>query len=302
MRLLPFTLVPLAVAAGAALLAGRTVAPLTAAPPAVEVLSDLTYARPGGSELQLDLARPRGAKGRLPAVLVIHGGGWVGGSRKQHDDLIQVLAGRGYVAATVSYRFAPLHRWPAQMQDVQAAVGWLRESAATYGIDPERVGAMGFSAGAHLAMLLGSVDAGDGLDGPGKATAASAKVQAVVSWFGPTDLTSDDYPEAARRLIEGLLGAQVAEGKGGASPVRYVSRGDAPMLLIHGTKDMVVPVSQATLMGEALTQAGVAGEVRLLVGQNHGWNGSLLADTLEDSIRWFDRHLKGVLPTLPRPR
>lgn len=273
---------------------------LEAEPGAVQVVPDLVFATAGGVELKLDLAKPRRREGRAPAVVVIHGGGWVGGSRKAHADLIQVLASRGYVAAAVQYRFAPLHRWPAQVEDVQAAVRWLRTNAASHGIDAERIGSMGFSAGGHLAMLLGVVDPGDGLDGP--AREPSAKVQAVVSWFGPTDLASEDYPEPARRLIVGLLGEASARRGGGASPVHFVSRGDAPMLLLHGTKDAIVPVSQATRMGEALTAAGVPGEVHLLVGRDHGWSGALLADTLEDSIRWFDRHLMGVVPDLPRPR
>ncbi len=286
------------VALAAAAVALRPSGGARAGEPAVVLVEDLAFASPDGHDLELDLAHPRKRAGRLPAVVVIHGGGWVAGSRKAHRDLLQVLAARGYVAAGLSYRFAPRHRWPAQIHDVQAGVRWLRSRAALYGLNPERIGAIGFSAGAHLAMLLGTVDADEGLG----AEAASAKVQAVVSWFGPTDLSSPDYPEAARRLIEGLLGPASAAGGGGASPVAYVSRGDAPLLLLHGTLDAVVPVSQATRMGEALTRAGVPGEVRLLVGAHHGWDGALLADTVEDSIRWFDRHLKGELPVLPRPR
>lgn len=276
--------------------------PLTAEERPVEVLPDLVYASPGGKDLRLDLARPRGAAGVRPAVVVIHGGGWAAGSRKAHSDLIRLLAQRGYVAATVQYRFAPLHPWPAQIEDVKAAVRWLRRHADEHGIDPAQVGAIGFSAGAHLAMMLGATDPRDGLEGPAEAGAPSSKVQAVVSWFGPTDLGSSDYPEAARRLIQALLGPRSSDAQGGASPVHYLDRGDAPMLLLHGTKDRVVPVSQATRMSEALTRAGVAGEVRLLLGADHGWDGPLLAETVEDSIRWFERHLKGVRPTLPALR
>lgn len=275
---------------------------LTAEERPVEVKADLVYASPEGSDLLLDLARPRGAKGPLPAVLVIHGGGWAAGSRKAHSNLIQLLAQRGYVAATVQYRFAPLHPWPAQIEDVKAAVRWLRSSASTYGIDPAKVGAIGFSAGAHLAMMLGATDPKDRLEGDAGPRAPSSKVQAVVSWFGPTDLSSSDYPEGARLLIQGLLGLGSADGAAGASPIRYLDRGDAPMLLLHGTKDRVVPVSQATSMSDALTKAGVPGEVHLLMGADHGWNGALLADTVEDSIRWFDRHLKGIVPRLPALR
>jgi acetyl esterase/lipase len=267
-----------------------------AAPGEYDLRSDLVYATHGGEKLRLDIALPKGGKGRLPGVVLIHGGGWAAGSRKLHVDLIERLAARGYVAATVSYRFAPLHPWPAQIHDVKAAVRYLRENADTFRLDPSRVGAMGFSAGAHLALLLGSADPGDGLEGEAAPGAPSSKVQAVVAWFGPTDLGAEDYPAAARRLIEGLLGPAARRGPGGASPISFASRGDAATLIFHGTKDAIVPVTQATLMADALTQAGVKGEVVLLLGEGHGWGGDLLARTAEDSWRWFDQHLKGLRP------
>jgi acetyl esterase/lipase len=208
------------------------------------------------------------------------------------------------VAAAVSYRFAPANPWPAQILDVKAAVRFLRAHAVEHGIDPERFGAIGFSAGGHLAMMLGSADPGDGLEGDAAKDAPPSKVQAVVSWFGPTDLDAEDIPATSKPLVEKLLGpgARAAPGKGDASPMHYVGRGDAPMLLFHGTKDPIVPVTQATRMAESLTAAGVRGEVHLMLGQGHGWMGTTLATTLEDSIRWFDLTLKGVVPPVPRPR
>jgi len=263
-----------------------------AAPEAYDLRSDLVYATHAGERLRLDLALPKGGPGRLPGVVVIHGGGWSAGSRKLHVDLIQRLAARGYVAATVSYRLAPLHSWPAQIHDVKAAVRYLRENADTFRLDPTRIGAIGFSAGAHLALLLGTADPEDRLEGEAAPGAPASKVQAVVSWFGPTDLDAEDYPPAARRLIEGLFGQR--QDRSGASPVRYASRGDAPTLMFHGTKDPIVPVSQATRMADAFTLAGVKGEVVLLLGEGHGWGGDLLTRTAEDSWRWFDQHLKGL--------
>ncbi len=267
-----------------------------AAPGEFDLRSDLVYATHGGEKLRLDIALPKGGKGRLPGVVLIHGGGWAAGSRKLHVDLIERLAARGYVAATVSYRFAPLHPWPAQIHDVKAAVRYLRENADTFRLDPAKVGAMGFSAGAHLALLLGTADPDDKLEGEAAPGAPSSKVQAVVAWFGPTDLGAEDYPAPSRRLIEGLLGPAARKGPGGASPISFASRGDAATLIFHGTKDAIVPVTQATLMATALTQAGVKGEVVLLLGEGHGWGGDLLARTVEDSWRWFDLHLKGLRP------
>lgn len=268
--------------------------PAAAAPGEFDLRSDLVYATHEGEKLRLDLALPKGGRARVPGVVVIHGGGWAAGSRKLHVDLIERLAARGYVAATVSYRFAPLHPWPAQIHDVKAAVRYLRENADTFRLDPDRIGAIGFSAGAHLALLLGTADPGDGLEGEAAPGAPASKVAAVVSWFGPTDLDAEDYPPVARRLIEGLLGER--QDRSGASPVRYASRGDAATLIFHGTKDPIVPVTQATRMADAFTLAGVQGEVVLLLGEGHGWGGDLLTRTAEDSWRWFDLHLKGLKP------
>src|SRR4051812_19922357 len=138
-----------------------SVSTFAASPPAnVDFQPDITYATVDGEELKLDLARPKDAKGALPCVLVIHGGGWAAGNRKSHDNITWELASRGYVAATVSYRFAPKYPFPAQIQDVKAAVRFLRGNAEKYDVDPAKVGAVGFSAGAHLSMLLGVMDKG----------------------------------------------------------------------------------------------------------------------------------------------
>ena len=117
-------------------------------PPAdVEFSRDVVYGKAGGQDLKLDLARPKKADHALPCILVIHGGGWGAGNKEQHDDITWLLARRGYVAATVGYRLAPAHPFPAQVEDVKCAVRFLRANAGKYGIDPDRFGAVGFSAG-----------------------------------------------------------------------------------------------------------------------------------------------------------
>ncbi len=266
------------------------------APPAnVEFVPDITYATVDGEELKLNLSRPRDAKGPLPCVVVIHGGGWKAGNRNQHNDLTWKFAERGYASATVSYRFAPRHPFPAQVQDVKAAVRFLRANAEKYGVDPQHLGAVGFSAGAHLSMMLGATDKGDGLDESGGNADQPSKVQAVVSFFGPTDLTAP-YPEATRPILKDLLGGTVEEKlelAKRASPITYVNAGDAPMLLFQGTKDPLVPHDQAVRMANALTNAGVPGRVELILGGNHGWAGGEVARTADSTFAFFDQYLKG---------
>src|SRR5947208_436433 len=152
-------------------------------PDDVEFTKDVVYGKGGGQDLKLDLSRPSHADGKRPCILVFHGGGWAAGNKDQHDDVTWTLAERGYVSATVGYRFAPDHRFPAQVEDAKCAVRFLRAHADKYGIDSERIGAVGFSAGAHLSMMLGATRKEDGLEGNGGWPDQSSKVQAVVSFF-----------------------------------------------------------------------------------------------------------------------
>lgn len=272
-----------------------TIKTLAADPPAnVDFQTDITYANVGGDELKLNLSRPKEFKGLLPCIVVIHGGGWAAGDRKAHNDLTWKFAQRGYVSATVSYRFAPRHPFPAQVQDVKAAVRFLRANAAKYGIDKSRFGAIGFSAGAHLSMMLGTMDKEDGLDDSGGNEAESSKVQAAVSFFGPTDLNLN-YPDVTKPILKDFLGTLPKDNPDlakKASPITYVNAGDAPMLLFQGTRDPLVPHEQAVAMADALTRAGVAGRVELILGAGHGWGGEDLARTANESFLFFDGVLK----------
>jgi len=271
-------------------------------PPAnVEFTPDVTYATVDGEELKLDLARPKEAKQPLPLVVVIHGGGWAAGNRKSHDNVTWEFAKRGYVSATVSYRFAPKHPFPAQIQDVKAAVRFLRANAERFAIDPAKVGAIGFSAGAHLSMMLGAMDKEDGYDDVGEHRDQPSKVQAVVSYFGPTDLLQP-YPDATKPILQKFLAGTVDEKRElakRASPITYVNAGDAPMLLLQGTKDPLVPHDQAVRMADALTKVGVPGRVELLLGAGHGWGGAEIQRTAAESYVFFEQYLKAK-PAAPK--
>ena len=281
-----------------------SVSGFAASPPAnVDFQPDITYATVDGEELKLDLSRPKDVKGPLPCVVVIHGGGWAAGNRKAHDNVTWELASRGYVAATVSYRFAPKHPFPAQIQDVKAAVRFLRGNAGKYNVDPAKVGAVGFSAGAHLSLLLGVMDKGDGLDDVGEYRDQPSKVQAVVSYFGPTDLLAP-YPEVTKPILEKFLGGPVEQKQElakRASPVTYVSAGDAPTLLFQGTKDPLVPYDQAVRMADALTKVGVPGRVELILGAGHGWAGVDMRRTGAETWAFFDQQLKPAAAAAAKP-
>jgi acetyl esterase/lipase len=264
-------------------------------PPAdVDFRRDVEYGRFGDETLRLDLSLPKGATGRLPAIVVIHGGAWRAGSLRQLDELTWHLAEQGFVAATVGYRFCPQHHFPAQVQDVKCAVRYLRAHADELHIDAAHMGAIGFSAGAHLALMLGVMDAKDGLDDSGGSPGVSSKVQAVVSYFGPTDLELPATDET-RPLLVDFLGGTLEEARDAyhrASPVNYVDGGDAPMLLFQGTNDPLVPPVHATRMADAMQAAGVAGRVELLVGAGHGdWTPEEFARTSAAMLAFFREHL-----------
>jgi acetyl esterase/lipase len=264
------------------------------APADIHFEPDIVYATVDGEPLMLDLSSPANVTEALPCIVVIHGGGWSAGDRAQLDGVTFNLAHRNYISVTLEYRMAPRHRFPAAVQDVKAAVRYLRGNADKLHIDPQHIGAVGFSAGAHLAMMLGTMDKADGLDDVGDFPDQSSKVQAVVSFFGPTDLTTE-YPDVSKAIVRNFIGGDISDMPDAyrrASPITYVSAGDAPMLLFQGTADPLVPYNQAVLMIGAMQKAGVPGRAELISGAGHGWGGPDFARTVVEAVEFFDKYLK----------
>jgi acetyl esterase/lipase len=246
-----------------------------AAPPAIQQEFDLVYGHAGGEDLQLDLFVPKDAPGPLPALVLLHGGGWSKGSYQLCRPFAPDFAARGYVVAAVGYRLAPRHKFPAQIEDAKCAVRWLRANAQRYHIDGDRIGVLGFSAGAHLALLLGLTEAKDGLEGAGGNPEQSSAVQAVVNISGPTDFTRPGWTPLIEAVIADFMGGsrqQLAEAYRAASPLSYVHRGAPPVLTIHGTDDSVVPYEQAELLHASLRKAKVSSRLITLHGKGHGEN------------------------------
>lgn len=269
----------------------------------VEIERDITYGQGGETNLKLDLARPADGSGPFPAIVFIHGGGWTAGGRSSFGEEMLAAAERGYVAITIDYRLTdpdenmqPRNPFPAQIHDVKCAVRWLRKNADQYGVDPERIGAMGDSAGGHLSCLLalsGGVNEFEGTGGHGDTSSA---VQAAVNYFGPTDLAQlhADSPDAAKYID--LLMAGGPDGNSDsyklASPVSHIDRDDPPILTVHGTEDKLVPPNQAEILDAQMKSAGASHTLLLLEGQKHGFRDAGAEQALNASFDFFDQCLK----------
>ncbi len=263
----------------------------------VEIVSEqnVEYGRGGDEPLKLDLARPA-AGGPYPGVICIHGGGWRGGSKDSLRAVTTRLAKQGFVAITVQYRFAPKYPFPAQIEDVKCAVRWLRANAQKLGLNPDKIGAIGFSAGAHLSLMLGVMDAQDGLEGNGGYAEQSSKVQAVVNFFGPADLRLE-YPQIVHGLLRDFVGGPIedkADTIRAASPVTYLDAKDAPILTFHGTADPIVPYQQATVLNQVCQEKKLAHRLITVERGGHGWGGEQMLDSLEQSLEFFQTELKGT--------
>jgi len=226
--------------------------------------NDIEFARSGGVPLTLDASIPDG-RGPFPAVIVVHGGGWEAGSKRSYEKpLLPVLTDAGFAWFTINYRLAPQYKFPAAVEDVEAAVRWVRRNAKEYKVDPNRIALMGESAGGHLVAMVGVR--------PTRET----RVAAVVDFYGPHDLEKreSDRGEIGKNLRQ-FLGIDKLDAAGRArlreaSPVTYVRKGLPPFLLIHGTKDAAVPYDQSPLFCEKLKQSGNRCEVFTVAGAPHG--------------------------------
>ena len=245
---------------------------------------------------KLDLTVPASDK-PLPLLIWVHGGGWAAGD-KSGGNPAKLLMGQGYAVAAINYRFSQHAPYPAQLHDCQAAVRFLRANSKKYNLDPDRFGVWGASAGGHLVALLGTTAGVKELDAEPDSK-VSDKVQAVCDWFGPTDLTKLVPPGDAGNVVAKLVGGPLGEKKGvakTADPVNYLDADDAPLLIVHGTQDPLVPLSQSVYLYEAAKKAGVPCELIVLEGAGHGdgafRKGLLDAREAGKTAKFFAKYLK----------
>jgi acetyl esterase/lipase len=275
----------------------------------VRTEKDIPYVHDGDEAQRLDLWLPeQAADAPLPLVVCIHGGGWRGGSKTWCP--MAYMVGRGYAVASVEYRFSQKAVFPAQIQDCQAALRWLRANSRKYHFDPGHIGVIGASAGGHLVALLGTAGGKKAFAPIGGNEEQSDRVQAVCDYYGPTDFNTVMQQAADDKNVKnifkfntpgdpysGLIGVSLGSDrqKGDAvSPMHYVSEDNPPILILHGTHDALVPYAQSTELVAAMKDKGVNVLLQTLPGSGHGgpaFGNPALAGLVTN---FFDKHLKGA--------
>ena len=279
--------------------------PLPPAPDGVTIEHDLSYLAPGRKE-KLDLYQPsaRPAGEISPAVVIIHGGGWVGGDKSSEREFVTgtTLAKAGYVCISIEYWKEAENRWPTNLQDCKNAVRWLRVNAAKLQVDPARIGVIGGSAGGHLALMV-AYTAGDAqIDPKPLYPGVSDQVSACVDMYGISNILTRQGTDASGKPDGRPLGetqlfrekpADAPEKWKSASPVSHIRHDSPPTLILHGTADTTVDRDQSTELHAALTAAGVESKLIMAEGANHAWPlKTAQFDHTGDVVAFFDQHLK----------
>ncbi|MBU1662817.1 MAG: alpha/beta hydrolase [Chloroflexi bacterium] len=261
------------------------------------IYRDLAYVPDRHERQKLDLYIPDEG-GPFPLIIWVHGGAFRMGSKDDYVPLEYV--DEGYAVASINYRLSQHAIFPAQIEDVKAAVRRLRASAETYRLDPNRFGAWGPSAGGHLVAMLGTTGNINGFD-VGENLNVSSQVQVVVDHFGPTDFVQMDSQRIPNGMVHDtpdspeseLIGGPIQENKdrfAQANPITHVTQDAPPFLIVHGDNDPIVPYQQSVLLNNALVVAGVPVSFYTVVGEGHG--GFQDPKVSEITMSFFEQYLK----------
>lgn len=271
---------------------------------AANVERDVVFGQAGEVVLKLDIFSPTNEGQAFPVVMYVHGGGWKMGSKSMLS-MIQgpaELLRRGFAVVAINYRLGPDHKFPAMLEDAKCAVRFLRSHAKEFNLDPDHIGAMGDSAGGHLAALLGLTDSRAGFDGTGGWSNVPSRVQAVVDFYGPTDFSAHTKPAGKfeRLLLRDGFGATGPDDPilQRASPITYVSTNAPPFLILHGDHDSLVSIQQSQELHAKLKAAGTSSTFVVITNFSHGFTplGLKASPTFEELAKlvadFFDQNLR----------
>jgi acetyl esterase/lipase len=235
---------------------------------------NITYTSASGQPQQLDQFVPFHQKGQpaMPGIIFVHGGGWVSGEKEDFKSWGQYYAGLGYVCVSINYRMIP-NQWPAEIDDPQAAVRWMRKNASSLNLNPNLIGAVGASAGGHLVLFLGETDTLHDFDPT--LHGYSSKVQAVADFYGPTDFNNpSEWSPSIWELILELVGPAALGNFVIASPINYCTAADSPTVVFQGDADPTVPVNQSREIVARKQALGSDVNYYEFPGEGHGFNGT----------------------------
>lgn len=271
---------------------------------------DVIYGRKPGLALTMDVFAP--AKPNGAGVVLVVSGGWYSAHDSIRPEFCSPVLDRGYTVFAVVHGSQPKYAIPEILADMHRAVRYIRHHAKDYGVDPQRLGIMGASAGGHLSLMQGTAGMAGDAAAPDPVEGESSRVQAVACFFPPTDFLNfgkpgevslgrgklktfrgafdfEKWDEPTHRLAEIEDEAEILEIGKQISPINHVSADDPPTLIIHGDADELVPIQQAQIMVERLKAAGVEAELITKAGAAHGW-AEIPAD-VSKFADWFDKYL-----------
>ncbi len=267
-------------------------------PDTVKVGRDIEYAQVGRQSLRLDIYSPKEPVGKLPTVVWIHGGSWNSGDKNFCP--IGFMAAQNLAIVSIDYRLDTVAPFPAQLYDCKGAIRWLRANADKYNLNANHVGIFGASAGGHLALLLATTADNPKMEGDvGGNLNFSSRVQCVCAFYPPTELnrlvSNPQFRTNPNGDVAKLIGGAVAQNVDKAlvaSPVTYVNKNCAPVFLMHGGTDTLVPPEQSQIFYDALLKAGVEAQLEIIPGKGHG----IIAPppVAQEIYAFFNHHLKSA--------
>lgn len=237
----------------------------------IEVEKNVVIGSGGARNIHGDIYQPSKGMENGAGVLMIHGGGWSTGTKEQVSGQAEVLSQHGFTCLACEYRLTPEAPWPAQIHDVKTAIRWFRANAGQLGCRPDRIAALGNSAGGHLALLLAGTVDNDKFEGEGAYVGVDTSVAAVIAVYPAVSFYVGERTSGSTPATSILGDQETSDVAVEISPITYVSADFPPTFFLHGNGDKVVPVSASMNMYNALARAGAKAEMHIYAEQPHSW-------------------------------
>ena len=238
----------------------------------VNIQDDVKIGLAGKRDLEGDLFIPPNKEKNRPAILIVHGGGWREGDRKQLRGYGILLAREGFVCLCSSYRLSTEDIWPAQIQDVNCAIRYLRSNHEDLGIDPDRIGITGNSAGGHLSLMAGLKDYDKSFEGEGGHEGFSSEIKAICAIYPPAKIRKIENTDPIIDAYRMLMGEADQEQYDKASPLLHINNDFPPTMLVHGSSDSVVRLKDSTDLYQKLKEENVPVELHIFSEEDHAFD------------------------------